>query len=71
VHRVFNVHTKAPDRDWETFQRVKEQTGSFAKAAAAITPDPDPDATDREWRYDFEKEWKPNLKVKPSIGEEE
>ena len=55
----------------ETFQRVKEQTGSFAKAAAAITPDPDPDATDREWRYDFEKEWKPNLKVKPSIGEEE
>ena len=55
----------------ETFQRVKEQTGSFAKAAAAITPDPDPDATDREWRYNFEKEWKPNLKVKPSIGEEE
>ena len=54
-----------------TFQRVKKQTGSFAKAAAAITPDPDPDAKDRDWRYNFETPWKPNLEVKPTNGDDQ
>jgi putative FmdB family regulatory protein len=47
----------------ETFQRVKKETGSFAKAAKAITPYPNPEDTHRNERYEFEKEWKPNLKV--------
>ena len=67
------VHNEDKDhkKTLETFKRVKKQTGSFAKAAAAITPDPDPDSKDREWRYEFEKEWKPNLTVKTSKGEDE
>ena len=63
------------DREHEkkvaTFQRVKKKTGSFAKAAAAITPDPDPETPDREWRYEFEKAWKPDLKVKTPKGEDD
>ena len=59
VHNDGKEHKKKV----ETFQRVKKETGSFAKAAKAITPYPNPEDTHRNERYEFEKEWKPNLKV--------